>query len=121
MILLTALAGGIGAALRFIIDGLVARRVRSRIPVGTLLINVTGSFLLGLMVALATDHSGLSELRTVLGTGLLGGYTTFSTASVETVNLARGDGPRAAAVAVGYAALMLVLGLAAGWLGFLLG
>ena len=50
-------------------------------PLGTLVINVTGSFLLGLLTALTVGHAGLADLQTVLGVGLLGGYTTFSAAS----------------------------------------
>ena len=121
MILLVALAGGVGAALRFVVDGLVARRNRTGLPLGTVVINVTGSFLLGLMTALALDHTGLAELKAVIGTGLLGGYTTFSTASVEAVTLARRDGPRAAVVAALHATAMLLAGMAAAALGLWLG
>lgn len=90
-------AGGVGAALRFFIDGVVKTRVRSSFPWGTALINVSGSFALGLLVAVTATYAQ-PQLLTVLGTGLLGGYTTFSTASVETVRLALDHRYRAALV-----------------------
>jgi fluoride exporter len=85
-------AGGIGAALRLILDGLILDglikvRVKSTYPVGTTAINVTGSFLLGLVTGLATSQLLSHQWQLVVGTGFLGGYTTFSTASFETVRL----------------------------------
>ena len=121
MIALVVLAGGLGAALRFVVDSWVARVVGSRVPLGTLLINVTGSFLLGLVVALTGDHAAGADVRAVLGTGLLGGYTTFSAASVEAVSLAREGGSRAGATAVAHASGMLVCSLLAAGLGLWLG
>jgi CrcB protein len=93
----TALAGGVGAALRFYVDGLVRHRIPVTFPLGTVLINVTGSFALGLIVGLPLDLLP-DELQTVLGVGLLGGYTTFSTASFETARLAEERRYRAALV-----------------------
>lgn len=119
--LAVALAGGIGACLRFVVDGLISRRSRRTMPVGTLTINVTGAFVLGLLTSLSAHHAGLGDLGTVLGTGMMGGYTTFSTASVEAVNLAVGQGGRGAVRAGVHAVGMLVLGLLAGWLGLALG
>jgi fluoride exporter len=81
------IAGGMGAALRLILDGLIRARVKSTYPVGTTVINVTGSFLLGLVTGLATSQLVPNQWQLVLGTGFLGGYTTFSTASFETVRL----------------------------------
>jgi fluoride exporter len=116
-----ALAGGVGAVLRFTVDSLIAQRARRRMPLGTVVINVTGSFLLGLLTALAIDHAGLADAKAVLGTGLLGGYTTFSTASVEAVNLSLGEGPGSAALAGAHAGAMLLISMAAGMLGLWLG
>ncbi|MFD1214169.1 fluoride efflux transporter CrcB, partial [Arthrobacter sp. GCM10027362] len=101
-VLLLALAGGAGAGTRFIVDGLIRSRMHSALPVGTIAINVSGSFLLGLLAG-AAMHRGLpAELQLILGTGFLGGYTTFSTASVETVRLIQaGRGGLAAANALG--------------------
>lgn len=121
-LLLVAVGGGVGAALRFLLDGLVkSRTARSRIaafPVGTLVINVTGSLVLGLLTGLAQAGTIPVSAVAVLGTGMMGGYTTFSTASVETVQLLRTGKSRLAVlnglgmlvVSVGAAALGLWLG-----------
>ncbi len=79
--------GGAGAGLRFVLDGLIRGRVRSTYPVGTTVINVTGSLLLGLVTGLASRQLLAHQWQLVVGTGLLGGYTTFSTTSFETVRL----------------------------------
>lgn len=86
-IILLGLAGGLGAATRFVVDGLVRANIRTALPVGTIAINVTGSFLLGLVAGAVIVHAAPPELQAVAGTGFLGGYTTFSTASFETVRL----------------------------------
>jgi fluoride exporter len=86
-ILLLGLAGGLGAGTRFVVDGLVRSRIRTALPVGTIAINVTGSFLLGLVAGAVIVHAAPVQLQAVAGTGFLGGYTTFSTASFETVRL----------------------------------
>lgn len=86
-ILFLALAGGAGAGLRFIVDGLVRSLARTALPVGTMLINITGSLLLGFLTGLVIGHRAPESLGLILGTGFLGGYTTFSTASFETVRL----------------------------------
>lgn len=121
MMLLLALGGGLGAVTRFVVDAFVARRNQFRVPLGTMLINITGSLVLGLvtglLVAASTGSSG-ATVRAVVGTGFCGGYTTFSTASVETVRLwvaeGRGTGLR-------YAATTLVGSLAAAAVGLGLG
>jgi len=82
-----AVAGGIGAAVRFLVDGLVRSRFRSVFPWATFAINVSGSLLLGLLTALAGASVLPTQWSLILGTGFLGGYTTFSTASYETVRL----------------------------------
>ena len=87
IVLWVALAGGVGAVARFVLDGLIRSRVASWFPVGTVVVNVTGSFVLGLVTGLALAHVVPEELRLVVGTGFCGGYTTFSTASFETVRL----------------------------------
>ncbi|MBU4465569.1 MAG: fluoride efflux transporter CrcB [Actinobacteria bacterium] len=82
-----ALAGGAGAVCRFVLDGIVRSRVRARLPIGTILINVTGSLLLGLVVGAVSAGLLPHEVQLIVGVGFLGGYTTFSTASFETVRL----------------------------------
>ncbi len=108
--LATCLAGGLGAAARFVVDGELAARRRTSIPTGTLAVNVIGSLLLGLLVGAAPGPWAV----TVLGTGFLGGFTTFSAASVEVVRL-RADGRPAAGAAL--AATMLLASLVAATLG----
>ena len=83
--LLAALGGGIGAGLRFVIDGLIMRRVKSGYPLGTFVINVTGSFVLGLLTGLSDSSLLDAYWLFILGGGVMGGYTTFSTAMVDTV------------------------------------
>src|SRR5699024_11593861 len=111
IVLAVALAGGVGATLRFIVDGAVARWRDQPVPLGMLVVNLTGSFLLGLLVALARDRAGLDALVTVLGTGMLGGYTSFSTASLEAVTIALRAGVRAAGGGCGAAGGMRLVGL----------
>ncbi|MBI5161292.1 MAG: fluoride efflux transporter CrcB [Micrococcales bacterium] len=82
-----AVAGGIGAVTRFALDGVIRSRTRSRHPLGTLVINISGSLLLGAVTGLALAGLLPDSARLILGTGFLGGYTTFSTASLETVRL----------------------------------
>ena len=111
-----ALVGGLGAAARFMLDGVITARLSRSLPTATLVINVTGSFLLGVVTGGAAG--GAEAVRAVAGIGFLGGFTTFSTASVELVRLVR-VGRAPAAVALGVAMLLLsvagaLLGLAVG-------
>ncbi len=122
MSLLVALAGGVGAVARFVLDSVVAARAQRPFPVGTLVVNVLGSFLLGLLVGWARHRGGTADVRAVLGTGFLGGFTTFSTASVELVRLVRAGRPGTAAALAGSMVLISVLGALLGlWLGGLPG
>ncbi|MCS5715811.1 fluoride efflux transporter CrcB [Herbiconiux sp. CPCC 205716] len=117
-----AAAGGVGAALRFVVDGVVRARIRSSYPVGVTIINVTGSFLLGLLTGLALAQLVSEQWLLVLGTGLLGGYTTFSTASFETVRLLQLRRPGAAlANGLGMLAASVAVATLGLWLGTLAG
>ena len=115
---LVAVGGGIGAALRFVLDGVVRSRWPAPLPLGTLVINVSGSFVLGVLTGLGGAGFLPSLVVAALGTGMMGGYTTFSTASVETVQLIRAgriwlavlNGLGMLVVSVGAAALGLLLG-----------
>lgn len=108
-------AGGLGAGLRFLIDGLIAERHALPMPIGTLMINVSGSFALGLLSgALTADH----PLLAILGLGLCGGFTTFSTAMLEAAQLVRGHRYGLAAL---QATSMIVLCVAAAALGVAVG
>ncbi len=119
--LLLAVAGGIGAATRFVVDAVVARHNPFRVPLGTLLINVTGSLLLGVLTGWVLYGAGgdpARAVKAVLGTGFCGGYTTFSTASVESLRLGLAEGTSAG---VTYASVTLVGSLVAAALGLALG
>jgi fluoride exporter len=116
--LLTCLAGGVGAALRLVLDGLIRDRVRSTYPVATTIINITGSLLLGLLTGLASQQLLPHQWQLITGTGLLGGYTTFSTASFETLGLL--EDRRYAAAALNAFGL-LITGTAAAAVGLITG
>ena len=114
-VLLLALAGGLGAVARFEVDSFVARRSRRLpVPAGTFVVNVTACFLLGLVAGGLTSGSEVGE---VLGVGFLGGYSTFSTASVEAARLLRAGRARAAVL---HAAAMLAASLTTAYLGLTL-
>jgi CrcB protein len=93
-----AVAGGLGAATRFALDGLIRARLRGALPVATILINCSGSFLLGLLAGLSAAALLPAGLGAIAGTGFLGGYTTFSAASLETVRLVGARRPALAVV-----------------------
>jgi fluoride exporter len=88
MLLYVALGSAIGGAGRYLLGGLIQRLVDTTFPVGTLLINISGSLLLGAIIRYAFETPSLTpELRAFLTIGICGGYTTFSTFSYETVAL----------------------------------
>jgi CrcB protein len=85
--LLVGVAGAVGAPLRYVVDTLVSDRVGGVFPLGTLAVNVSGSFGLGLLSGLVIYHGLSRPPNLILGTGLIGAYTTFSTFSFETIAL----------------------------------
>jgi len=111
---LVAAAGGLGAVARFLLDTAVARHNRWSTPLGTVLVNVTACFLLGLLTGWGLSHPGDGDATTVLGVGFLGGYSTFSTASVEGARLLLSGRVLAAAV---HAGGMLAVSLVAAFAG----
>ncbi|HWE11434.1 MAG TPA: fluoride efflux transporter CrcB [Solirubrobacteraceae bacterium] len=102
--------GGIGAIARFGLDGTVSERVRSTFPYGTFVVNLVGSFLLGILVGVTLD----SAANALMGTGFIGAFTTFSTWLFETHRLGE---DRRLAVGLVNIAVSLVLGVAAAWAG----
>ncbi|MBG6181341.1 fluoride efflux transporter CrcB [Arthrobacter sp. CAN_A1] len=109
VVLLIGAAGGFGAVTRFVVDGVVRARFATAIPWGTVTINVVGSGLLGLLTGVALGGGVPQELQLAAGVGFLGGFTTFSTASVETVRLIQsGRVGRGLVNALGTAVLALV-------------
>lgn len=116
--LAVCLAGGIGAALRFVVDGAVRIRTKVAFPLATMIINVSGSLVLGLLAGLVLSHVLSPEWQLIIGTGMMGGYTTFSTASVETVRLL--EERRWAATLINGLGMLIISTLAAA-LGYLIG
>ena len=119
--LLSVMIGSaLGGVARYFISGFVARRVGETFPWGTLFINVTGAFLIGVFGAMAEDNTSLlasPDWWLFAVTGFLGCYTTVSSFSLQSLSLARdGEGGRAA----GYVAISVALCLAAVALGFTL-
>ena len=113
------IAGFVGAVGRYAVDGWVARRTAGAFPWGTLVVNVSGCFVLGLLFTLFTERVlPHPTLRTATTIGLIGAYTTFSTFSLETVRLIE-DG--ATLLALTNMAASLGLGVIAVYLGIILG
>jgi CrcB protein len=111
--------GGLGAVLRYWVQGLVYDRMGSAFPYGTVLVNIAGCFVIGLlMVSMEERFLASPALRLFLTVGILGGFTTFSSFSFETMALFR-DGESALALAnVGLSVLVC---LCATWTGMKLG
>ena len=105
-------AAGLGAPARYLVDGVVTDRSDGRFPWGTFVVNVTGSFLLGVLTGLGLWHDLGTTARLVLGTGGMGAYTTFSTYAFETVRLAD-DGDHAVALRTAVAGLLASVAAAA--------
>jgi CrcB protein len=86
-LLLVGLGSALGAPARYLLDQLIQSRHERVFPWGTFTVNITGSFLLGLLVALAARAEIDRELLVGVGTGFVGSYTTFSTFTWETMRL----------------------------------
>jgi fluoride exporter len=80
-------AGALGAPARYLLDDAISSRTQGVFPWGTLVVNVSGSFLLGLLTGLALFHALPATPKVILGAGFCGAYTTFSTFTYETVRL----------------------------------
>ena len=109
--LLLAIAGGLGASVRFLFDGLLRTKLQTAYPWATTIINVSGSLVLGFLTGLTLTHLLPTDLSVIIGTGFLGGYTTFSTASSETVQLIK-QGRYGWSLASGFGMLVLAVGAA---------
>ena len=99
LLLYVGLGAAVGGMSRYLLAGFIQQRAGPGFPLGTLVINVSGSFVLGFIMRYALQTGAISpEARALLTTGFCGGYTTFSTAMVETMNLIRQNRHRAAAL-----------------------
>jgi len=113
-----ALGGALGSVARYGCSGLAARLLGVAFPYGTLFVNVVGSYTIGVLGTLALTGGralATTDARAFLIVGILGGFTTFSSFSLETLNLARAGNLGGAATNI---ALSLVLCLVAVWLGY---
>ena len=109
------IGGGLGAGARYLVCELMLSRLGPAFPWGTLTVNLLGSILLGVIAQLGLSGAAMSiELRLLLTTGFMGGFTTYSTFNYETLNLLQDGRWSAAALNVG---LTLVACLAGGALG----
>jgi CrcB protein len=118
-----ALGGALGSVARFWVNGLISEKFGATFPWGTLAINVTGSFIIGVIGALAIPEGRMDSPSRQFATqflmiGVCGGYTTFSSFSLQTLNLLR---EREWLYAGGNVILSVVLCMIAVWLGWLLG
>jgi CrcB protein len=111
-----SVAGAIGAPARYVVERAVTSRRAGTFPLGTLVVNVSGSLVLGIIAGAALYHGFGGAPRAWLGTGFCGAYTTFSTFGLETVSLAERGEQR---VATTYAVASTVIGCAAAALGLL--
>ena len=118
---LIAVGSAIGGVTRFWISGMIDSRSGQEFPWGTLFVNVSGSFIIGLFMAVATSEGrwlGTPHIRNFFAVGLCGGYTTFSSFSLHTLHLAQ---EHRWLLAGGNVALSLALCLGFVWVGFALG
>ncbi len=116
MTLVLVLAGGaVGAPLRYLVDRWVQSRLGSVLPWGTVLVNVLGCVLLGAVAGGVDATDGPDWLLALVGTGLCGAFTTFSTFSFEGVRLLEQGEWRAAALAVGSSVSLGLAGCALAW------
>jgi CrcB protein len=118
-VLLVGAGGFLGSMARYLTVISVDKRLNSVMPLGTLTVNIAGSFILGFVLALAMKKTGthLHEWRLFIGTGFCGGFTTFSAFAAENLSLFEQKFPGAAFL---YITLSVAAGLLAVWLGFAL-
>ncbi|MEO8465990.1 MAG: fluoride efflux transporter CrcB [Gammaproteobacteria bacterium] len=115
--LLVAIGGALGSVLRYVCSGMALRLFGAGFPYGTLFVNVVGSYIIGMAGAFVIAEGRAFttlDFRLFVVTGILGGFTTFSAFSLDTLTLARGGNLSGAAVNV---VLSLALCLTAVWLG----
>ncbi len=118
-VVLVFVGGGLGAAARYLVSGLVHRFVDPAFPYGTLAVNLVGCFAIGFLASMVEERFLINtSVRTFLGIGILGGFTTFSTFSLETLQLAR---DASFLLALWNISLSVVGGLFAAWAGMAVG
>jgi CrcB protein len=114
-LVLIGLGGFAGAVTRYLVDGLVSDRTGGSFPWGTLVVNLTGSFILGLLFALTTERAILPpEIRGPVLIGFIGAYTTFSTFMLETWRLAESGASVLALANIAGSTLLGIIAVVAG-------
>ena len=118
VVLMVALGGALGSLVRYFVAGAVQPAWWPGFPIGIFVVNITGGLVMGLITGLAALKLNLTpEMRAFLTTGILGGYTTFSTFSLDSAMLMeRGAYAQAGADILGYVVLYNLAHLAGGWL-----
>lgn len=117
-VLVVLFGGGLGAALRFLVATYITRRYGGLFPLGTVVINITGSFLIGILMTFFLSRPEVNPAwRLFLVTGILGGFTTFSSFEWETLATWKGGAPL---VALANVAVSVSVGFLGVWLGFAL-
>jgi CrcB protein len=110
-----ALGSGVGGVARLLLGGWIQNRFGPSFPIGTLLINITGSLLLGFLLRYALETPAIgSDARALLTTGLCGGYTTFSSFGYETVRLLEDGEYRRAAIYIALSVGLVLIAVASG-------
>ena len=117
-VLLVAAGGAVGSVLRYGVGKLAGPQADATVPWHTFVVNATGAFLMGLLIVVAARQGWPGWWRPLLGVGVLGGYTTFSTFSLEVSELVLHGAPWLAA---GYAGMSLAAGVAGALAGIFLG
>lgn len=116
-VILISIGGGIGALMRHTSISLIHRIINPILPIGTIIVNVTGCFAIGLLWGLFEKFSAPMSLRIFVFVGILGGFTTFSSFGLETINLFRGGEMKLALLNI---LVSNFFGIAAVFLGFYL-
>ena len=115
-ILILGIGGFLGSNFRFWISDWACRHVQGNLPYGTLIVNILGSFLLGIIMCYVTENKDLMPfIKLFLGTGMIGAFTTFSTLSFETLEMLKKSNYRLAFLNT---AMNITLGIAAVWIGY---
>lgn len=115
--LLVFVGAGLGGNARYWLSGLISQRTTTGFPWGTFFVNASGSLLIGFVTGLLADSKAPGEWRILLVIGVLGGYTTFSSFSQETLNLIQG---RNYAYALANVLGSCILGLICAWIGLVI-
>ncbi|SMB90655.1 CrcB protein [Desulfonispora thiosulfatigenes DSM 11270] len=116
--LYVAIGGSLGAVSRYLLSNWVNNKAQSIFPFGTFSVNMIGSFIIGVFYIVSMERLVSPELKLIISVGFLGAFTTFSTFSLETLNLMRENHILTAFINIG---LSIIIGLIAAWLGIIIG